>query len=422
MKHYHLTKTFVKLLIVADIIFFSAAFINLSKIKDDIAESKAEINNSCDLLDGLSSSNVRFNPLPPTSIDIDDPLNLTVEIDQSVNDQLANLMPDPEADFEYRYELLIRNTNTDKNITPLINPDGDTSRIEGNLSKSYQKADLFEIYFPSADTYSIKIQYYVGECDEPRETMEYPITVKNGIGTTTLKVDDNLQIAAGRQQIINFNITGNKDARYYLSINVGGEKCPASSTEDECWSQKLTEIIPSNNFDKQYQWDTSGSILGGHQIKLKVYNSATGKRTGMDTVTVYVCKPELIAEGKCVGDGSDETSGSGGSTGDTPSVDSSFNFTLKSLFGGKDMTKIGLTDLFSPDNNKSILSNATKIAIDLAGVVAIIMILWASIIYATSYGEESKAEMAKKTLTWSVIGLIVIIFSRTIYNLIEYYL
>ena len=60
------------------------------------------------------------------------------------------------------------------------------------------------------------------------------------------------------------------------------------------------------------------------------------------------------------------------------------------------------------------IGNVTQLALDLAGIVAFIMILYASIVYLTSYGDESRAEIAKKTLIWSVIGLAVIVFSKTI--------
>lgn len=65
------------------------------------------------------------------------------------------------------------------------------------------------------------------------------------------------------------------------------------------------------------------------------------------------------------------------------------------------------------------ISDVIKLALDFAGVVAVIMILYSSVLLMTSYGEESKAENAKKTLLWTVIGLIVIILARFIVSIVK---
>lgn len=51
------------------------------------------------------------------------------------------------------------------------------------------------------------------------------------------------------------------------------------------------------------------------------------------------------------------------------------------------------------------------------GAIAVIMILYGAFLYVTSFGEESKAETAKKTILWSVIGLTLVILSRVIMNI-----
>jgi len=50
-----------------------------------------------------------------------------------------------------------------------------------------------------------------------------------------------------------------------------------------------------------------------------------------------------------------------------------------------------------------------RLAVYYAETVAFFFILYASFLYLTSYGDESKAESAKKTLIWSIIGLAVVI-------------
>lgn len=60
------------------------------------------------------------------------------------------------------------------------------------------------------------------------------------------------------------------------------------------------------------------------------------------------------------------------------------------------------------------VTNAINLIFDIAGIIAFIMIIYSSIIYLTSYGEESRIEMAKKTLIWSVVGVIVILLAKSV--------
>jgi hypothetical protein len=60
----------------------------------------------------------------------------------------------------------------------------------------------------------------------------------------------------------------------------------------------------------------------------------------------------------------------------------------------------------------------TKMLLDLAGILAAIMVLYSAFQYVTSLGEESKAESAKKTLTWALVGLAVVVLSAVIKNII----
>ena len=61
----------------------------------------------------------------------------------------------------------------------------------------------------------------------------------------------------------------------------------------------------------------------------------------------------------------------------------------------------------------------TSFALDVMGALAFIMILYASIIYLVSYGDEAKTEIAKKTLIWSVIGIIAVSAAKTVLYIID---
>ena len=61
-----------------------------------------------------------------------------------------------------------------------------------------------------------------------------------------------------------------------------------------------------------------------------------------------------------------------------------------------------------------IIKNITDLLLWAAGIAALFMILWGGIQYITAYGDEGKAENAKKILTWSIVGVIVVMLARII--------
>lgn len=73
----------------------------------------------------------------------------------------------------------------------------------------------------------------------------------------------------------------------------------------------------------------------------------------------------------------------------------------------KDITSLGGPDA-SLGSIQKVIFVIIKIALDLAGMVGFIMILYASVLYVISFGDENKAETAKKTLLWSIIGMIAV--------------
>lgn len=78
------------------------------------------------------------------------------------------------------------------------------------------------------------------------------------------------------------------------------------------------------------------------------------------------------------------------------------------LFGasGLDQTCIG------PNQIILLIHNVIQAALALVGAVAIIYIVWAGIRYMMAAGEEAAMNVAKKSIQWSVIGLLVVILSN----------
>jgi heme/copper-type cytochrome/quinol oxidase subunit 2 len=59
-----------------------------------------------------------------------------------------------------------------------------------------------------------------------------------------------------------------------------------------------------------------------------------------------------------------------------------------------------------------MIENIITLAADLAGGIAIIFLIWAAIQYFTAFGNEEKANKAKTTITWAIVGLVLIILAR----------
>jgi hypothetical protein len=68
----------------------------------------------------------------------------------------------------------------------------------------------------------------------------------------------------------------------------------------------------------------------------------------------------------------------------------------------------------------AVLQNIITFALIASGVVAVFFIIWAGIRYVTSGGDQKKVDGARKTLTWAIIGLIIILMAFFIVNVVSY--
>ena len=67
-----------------------------------------------------------------------------------------------------------------------------------------------------------------------------------------------------------------------------------------------------------------------------------------------------------------------------------------------------------------LFQNIINAALVFAGVVALFFIIFSGIKFITPSGDPKQVEGARKTLTYAIIGLLVILFSFFIINLISY--
>ncbi len=70
------------------------------------------------------------------------------------------------------------------------------------------------------------------------------------------------------------------------------------------------------------------------------------------------------------------------------------------------------------DQLSQIIKNITDWVLGFAGTVAVLFIIWGGIQYITAAGNEKQAEAAKQTLTYAVLGLIVILLAYVIVQLV----
>lgn len=65
-----------------------------------------------------------------------------------------------------------------------------------------------------------------------------------------------------------------------------------------------------------------------------------------------------------------------------------------------------------------VFKNIIEWALILAGVVALFLIIYAGFKFVTSKGDPQEVDGAKKIITYAIIGILIILFSFAILNLI----
>jgi len=80
----------------------------------------------------------------------------------------------------------------------------------------------------------------------------------------------------------------------------------------------------------------------------------------------------------------------------------------------------GGVDLIDPGTRTvpDILNNIVGWVLGFTGSIAVLFLIWGGIQYVTSAGNKERVELAKKTITYAVIGIIVIVLAETIVVLV----
>lgn len=88
-----------------------------------------------------------------------------------------------------------------------------------------------------------------------------------------------------------------------------------------------------------------------------------------------------------------------------------------------DAIKKGIDASGGSSNNASIDVGATVLAVVnwmlfAVGIIAVIMLIWGGIKYATSAGDSSKVTSAKNTILYAIVGLVVAVLAFAIVNFV----
>lgn len=81
----------------------------------------------------------------------------------------------------------------------------------------------------------------------------------------------------------------------------------------------------------------------------------------------------------------------------------------------------GCVDLVDPAPGATVstyIISITDWVLNITGAIAVLFIIWGGILYVTSSGNKDRADQAKQTLTYAVIGLIVVVLSKVIVSLV----
>lgn len=69
----------------------------------------------------------------------------------------------------------------------------------------------------------------------------------------------------------------------------------------------------------------------------------------------------------------------------------------------------------------AVLNNVITFALIASGTVALFFIIWAGAKLVTSGGDQKRVEGARKTLMWAIIGLVIILLSFFILNMVSFF-
>lgn len=80
---------------------------------------------------------------------------------------------------------------------------------------------------------------------------------------------------------------------------------------------------------------------------------------------------------------------------------------------------VNIENPIATDDFTTLVTNLLQWLLSIAGALALLMLIWGGITYVTSAGDEQKAAKGKKIVTWTILGLVLVLMSFSIIKLLE---
>ncbi|MDD5693666.1 MAG: pilin [Patescibacteria group bacterium] len=93
-------------------------------------------------------------------------------------------------------------------------------------------------------------------------------------------------------------------------------------------------------------------------------------------------------------------------------------YTILMTLGNKAFAAETVEIIESDATVSEIITKITGWVVTLVGAIAVLFIVWGGVQYITASGNKDKAELAKKTITYAVIGIIVVVLAKVIISLV----
>jgi hypothetical protein len=157
-------------------------------------------------------------------------------------------------------------------------------------------------------------------------------------------------------------------------------------------------------------WNASGSTDGAHRLTVQYQNSETSTVVNGDSLTLYKNKDATVTTTSKDGVTDDGTgNGNNNNTG---------NGNLEPIkFDLPDFSRLkGLTGL---DLMNGVFDLVISLIIIIVSMFAGVAYIFSGINYALSFGDQAKAEKAKKNLIWAVTGTVVALSALIILNVVS---
>lgn len=186
---------------------------------------------------------------------------------------------------------------------------------------------------------------------------------------------------------------------------------------------------PNSGIGYQYEWNTDAaqSQAGNHYITVLmtyhdplVLQNPDLKVIAAENHIVYNLQANTDANTGGTGNnnGDNNTSTGDNTSGETDVSSPDSDGTVKAEFDFGRLGKVA----FPPTKIKDAKS-AVAVIIEwmlwLAGILALVAIIYSGVMYITAGGDTAKAEAGRKNLTWAIIGLIIVLLSIAIVNYIN---